>query len=210
MSKNFTVKIPDQPYKNSFSLGKTVDCAYVGPNFLVVAIQQSDNKVGPVLDGANNVDDLKLENYFFENHYLMILNALEKPFEAAYITKLYKNPLIEAYKETLPTGEVYEYPYDENAIIENVYQSFEMYYDKSADRFSMPPVLLHPISRDRFLSGINSKIEMFESLKIEKNFTQDELQLIDNALNWYKNLEKNYPNIDHWKIPVPIFQLPDY
>ena len=90
MSKNFTVKVTDEPFKNGFSLGKSVVCDYTGPNFLILAVEESTNRVGAVLDGANSADQLKIEDYKFEGHYIILLNAIEFTFEAAYITKLYK------------------------------------------------------------------------------------------------------------------------
>ena len=83
-----------------------------------------------------------------------------------------------------------------------------MYYDKDKKSFSTPPIFVHPISKEEFLKNIQNQIDHLSQLKDSGKFQDEDLKQIESALHWFKNIPNNYPGVDHWKIPYPIFHLP--
>lgn len=209
MDKSFTISVPDQPYRNSYLSNKSVDCHYIGPDFLIVAIESATNCVAVVLNCNDDINELgNIEDYNLDGHYMILLDTRQHPFESAYITRWYISEKIESYQEVLPTGETWIYEYNENAILGHIYQFQTMYYDKSTGKFSEPLLIEGPFTRESYFEGMNNQIQQLKSVRSQ--FTGDELKAINNALDWLENIEKNYPNVDHWKIPFPDFNLPSF
>lgn len=211
MLKKFLVNIPDEPYKDSYSLNKNCQVTYTGPSFLVVGVSSTDNKVKGVDGAFESIDEIDLTNFIDDDSYFVILNAFDHPFEAAYLTHQYTNDEYESYKETLPTGEVYEYFYEKDGVIECIYKGNDMYYDRIKEKFSTPGVLELPISEETNKETIKNKIKFLENVLAENSkWSDDEKSLVTYAINWYKNIPNAYPGVAIFKIPVPKFNFPDF
>ncbi len=209
MLKKFLVNIPDQPYKSSFALNKNCEVTYYGPSFLVLGISTVDNRVKGVDGSFESMDEIDLSTFIDHETYFVILNAFDNPFEAAYLTHQYSNDEQETYKETLPTGEVYEYFWEKDAIIDVIYRTCDMYYDPIKKTYTTPGLIPLPISEEQYKEGVDRKIKTFEKALIDNpTWSEDEKSQVQTAINWYKNMWNVYPNVDFFKIPVPTFPLP--
>lgn len=211
MLKKFLVNIPDEPFKNSFSLNKNCQVTYYGPSFLVLGISTIDHRVKGVDGSFESIDDIDLSTFIDHETYFVILNAFDNPFEAAYLTNQYSNDEQEPYRETLPTGEIYEYFYEKDGVIDNIYVTCDMYYNPNKKTYSTPGLISLPIPEDQYKEGVNHKIKMFEKAIVDNpQWTEDEKSQVQYAINWYKNMWSVYPNVDFYKIPIPTFVLPNF
>ena len=209
MLKKFMVAVPDEPYKTGFSQNKTCEVTYYGPSFLVLGISTVDNKVKAVDGSFESMAEIDLSTFIDHETYFVILNAFDNPFEAAYLTHQYSNDELPSYKETLPTGEVYEYFWEKDGIIDVIYKTCDMYYDPVKKTYSEPGFISLPIPREQYVEGVYHKISVLEKALVENpQFTEDEKSQVKYAIDWYKNMWNVYPNVDFYKIPVPIFPLP--
>lgn len=211
MLKKFLVNIPDEPYKDSFALNKNCQVTYFGPSFLVLGVSTKDNKVKGIDGAFESMEEIDLATFIDDDTYFVILNAFDHPFEAAYLSYQYNNDEQESYKETLPTGEVYEYFYEKDGILDNIYVNLDLYYDPTKQKYSTPRLLSLPIPEETYRETIKNKIKILEkALADNPTWTEDEKSQVNHAINWYKNMWTMYPNTDFFKIPIPKFNLPDF
>lgn len=211
MLKTFLVNVPDEPFKNNFTKNYTCEVKYFGPSFLVLGISTIDNKVRGVDGAFESMAEINLDTFIDEDTYFVILNAFDNPFEAAYLTHQYSNDEFPSYKEILATGEVYEYFWEKNGILGSIYKSCDMYYDPVNKTYIEPHRYDLPISKEQYLQTIDNKISMLQKVLLDNlNWNEDEKSQVQYAIDWYKNIWNVYGNVDFYKIPVPIFPLPDF
>lgn len=214
MSIEFEIRLPDEPFKESFDLGKKVKITYKGLRYIVIGIFNNTNQVSSYENLFNSAADINLSQYIHENKNFYVIDAYKHPLEACFITDLYDNEEVENYEETLPTGETYTYFY-ENKILANIYKNEMPYYNNETDTFSNLKYLEPAISKENFIDFTNRIVEMYSipaGAKLE-DLTKDldeqskeKMESIQSYAEWVKNIEMNYPNVDHWKIPFP--QMP--
>lgn len=212
MSIKFTFKLPDEPYKNTFELNKTVKCTYTGKRFLVVRQDKTTGQMYNVEFAANTTSEINLATYPDTNFNFVVIDAEEFPLEATFLTHQYTNEDYADFVETLPTGEEYNYPYDANSIIHLTFATQDLFYNAETTTFLTLNYLQPAATREQFDEMIANKIlEMQELLapysmpdaahstllNLEK---RDEWQTY---LTWLENIGTAYPDIDHWKIPFP-------
>jgi hypothetical protein len=202
MRKFFTFKISDEPYKTTTDLNKTVDAIYEGPKFLALCIHTPTSSIKYVAGGGETEAELALNNLVDEDPdtEFIVLDASINTFEAAYLTGYYTHDPIPDYTETLPTGETWTYTYSGGGITQN-YFGQDLFY--AAGEFSTPRFRTHAITKESIFSGIANSIEMINRSLADNDYTSAERQAIEEYRDWLSNLETNYPNIDHWKLPFP-------
>lgn len=211
MLKTFVVNVPDEPFKNNFTKNHTCEIKYSGPSFLVLGISTVDNKVRGVEGAFESMTDIDLDTFIDDDTYFVILNAFDNSFEAAYLTHQYTNDEFPSYKETLATGEVYEYFWEKDGILGSIYVGNDLFYDPNKNTYTKPSLITSPINREQYLQTIDSKISMFQkALADNPTWNEDEKSQVQYAIDWYKNIWNVYGNVDFYKIPVPIFPLPDF
>lgn len=210
MKKNFTVILPDEPYKTSTDKNNSIECVYEGPQYLVARLDNSNNKIQNIVDWKDSLEDINLDNYKEENHSFIIINAAEKPFEAAFASNVYSHGDVENYKETLPTGETWEYYYeDKSGILSQIYFPFSLGYNTDTKQFSGPDRRTHFLTRESSIEGMKNMIPTIEKALEINDYTDEERTRLEQHKTWLENLETTYADVDHWKIPYPT-DLPRY
>lgn len=209
MSIEFEIKIPDQPYKNSFILDKRVKLIYQGPRYIVISVFKDTGIVSTYEGMFDTLEEINLENYVDDDCNFYVIDAHKHPLEACFLTHLYENEEVDNYEETLPTGEVWTYPY-ETHILGNVYANEMPTYNNSTDEFSSLKYLTPAISKEDFFNSIKLKISYVENILAQDTETtladlpedikkyNEELQTY---LEWLKNVKTTYYGVEHWKIP---------
>lgn len=214
MSIEFEIQLPDEPYKESFNLGKKVKITYNGLRYIVIGVFKNTNQVSTYENLYNSASDINLSQYIHEDKNFYIIDAYKHPLVACFITDLYSNEQVENYEETLSTGEVYTYFY-ENKILANIYKNEMPYYNNEDDTFSNLKFLEPALSGEDFLDYISKMTEMYsipagaELTDLTKDLdeqSKEKMESVQTYVEWLKNINVNYPNIDHWKIPFP--QMP--
>lgn len=207
MRKTFIHTLPDEPYKTTSRLNKTVQCEYSGARYHVVRMLEKD---GTVLNVERSGEDKEaLEATIVDDgpvYDFFILDADTHPWEAAYLTHAYSHGEVADYEETLPTGEKYLYQLlDGHGIIEQFHAVNTMKYDKGSNVFTKPPFVTHPITKTEFWDGVDNQLKEFNKM-IERGSSQySEKQLAD--ITAYRDFlaaaKSNYGSVDHWKISFP-------
>lgn len=209
MRKTFIHTLPDEPYKQSSRLNKTVQCEYNGPRYHVVRMLEKD---GTVLNVERSGDDREaLEATIVDDGPIFdffILDSDTHPWEAAYLTHAYSHGEVQDYEETLPTGQKYLYQLlDGHGIIEQFHAVNTMKYDKGSNLFVKPPFTTHPITKSEFWEGVDNQIKEIGKM-IERGTSQYSDQQLANLQSYKANLESikaNLSGVDHWKIPFPTY-----
>lgn len=197
--KQFTIKIPDEPFKTARNLGKTVTCTYSGPRFIVVELNpytgECMSPVGFYIDHTQ----INLNQYYRGDECKIILvDADKNPFEASYITHHYTNEEIDDYVFKINGEEVWRYGYEkQTGIFSDIFKPLALVYDFTKEQFLPVPFAEHGITKEEFWKGIEGIIKEYESRKENSKECKE-------YLSYLKNLKSKYNNIDHWKIPFKI------
>jgi hypothetical protein len=214
MKKKFVIQVPNEPFKNDFSQGKTVEAEYYGPRYLLLAIDQLTKTVEYVAQASDESSDVfDLEQYKeVPDVDHVIIDASEYLLEASYITNQYTNEKVEDYKETLPNGDVWTYDYpDGNGILSDYWHVNNMKYDVSTGEFTHPSFHYHALTRDSFFVSVNSHISSItRSLQDRtRTYSAEERDRLESAKTWFSSLSTTFADVDHWKIIWPL-DLPTY
>jgi hypothetical protein len=214
MKKSFVIQIPDEPFKNSFVQGKTVNAEYYGPRYLLLAVDKSTKTVEYVAQASDeSADVFNLEEYKdVPDVDHVSIDASENLLEAAYITNQYTNEKVEDYTETLPNGDVWTYDYpDGNGILSDFWHVNDIKYDITTRLFTHPSFHYHALTRSRFFDSVNWHITTIgAALEDRKNtYSVEERDKLESFKTRLTNLETTMKNVDHWKIVWPT-DLPRY
>jgi len=210
MRKPFVTILPDEPYKTSTSKNITVDCVYTGPRYILVRIENKDGHVFCVDrkgDTLEEIEPFKLsdEALAYEDHRQVILDGEVHTWEAAHLTHEYTHESVPNYVETLPTGEVYEYYYDdEHGGLAQPFYTNDMYYKEETNEWIRPRMRTHAISRQAFFQASATSIPAMEEAVASGKYHGEQLAEITAFRDFLKNLDVTYAGVDHWKIPFPV------
>lgn len=203
MKINFTIDLPDEPFKDTFNKNKTVTITYNGPRFIVVSIFKNNNQVSTHEGFFDSIEEIDLSTFCDDDKNFIILDAKENPLEASFITNWYSNEDVADYEESLPNGEKWIYFY-ENQILGNIYSCIMPYYDFDKKQFSKLELLLPPSTREEYLEAVDDKIKQAQQALLETD-TNDahykELEEFIIKVKEHKNLTKT---VDFWKLSFPI------
>lgn len=205
MTIEFEINIPDEPYKMTYSKGNKVKLTYTGPKFLVISVDSSSKRVHTYEYAADKLEEINLENFKQDNKEFHILDTLKHPLIASLLTYQYESAEYPDYEEELPTGETWVYFY-ENKILDNVYSNIKPVYLAEEDKFTSLVLLEPALTKEQFNENLKNNIERIEKIVASKSstdITSENIDKLTEHLNWLKNVENNYPGIDHWKIPFP-------
>lgn len=209
MKKTFIHTLPDEPYKNTSRLNKTVQCEYNGARYHVVRILEKD---GTVLNIERSGDDKEfLESTIVDDgpiYDFFILDAETNPWEAAYLSHAYSHGEVPDFEETLPTGEKYKQEFlDGHGIIEQFHPINAMKYDKGSGVFTKPPFITHPITKSEFWETIDLQTkEITKMLERDSGkYSPKQLADLESYKGFLETAKSKYGNVDHWKIPFPTY-----
>lgn len=206
MNKNFKTVLPDEPYKTSTKKNITVDCVYNGPRYLLLRCRQSDGWIMCVDRASDDYDFLQTLITTNEPElFFVTLDAETHTWEAAHLTHDYKHGEVDDYVEVLPTGEKYQYYYDDfvGACNQPFYVN-EMYYDQGTSSFRRPKYRVHAVAKEDFWASIESNLKTFESaVNNLDRYAAERHASIKAHYDFLKTCKTKYGSIDHWKIPFP-------
>lgn len=208
MKKKFVIQVPNEPFKNDFSQGKTVEAEYYGPRYLLLAIDQLTKTVEYVAQASDESSDVfDLEQYKeVPDVDHVIIDASENLLEAAYITNQYTNEKVPDYKETLPNGDVWVYDYpDGNGILSDFWHVNDMKYDIATGKFTHPHFHYHALTRSSFFENVNWHINtVTKALESrDRNFSPEDRNKLESFKIWLIDLLTSMEGIDHWKVVWP-------
>jgi len=207
ITKKFTHQLPDQPFKQTAAKNLTVECEYSGPEFLLVRIKE-ENKTVVCVERYGD-DQAALEASIVDDGNIwdfVVLDAKEHTWEAAYLTGAYSHGEVPDYKETLPTGEQYEFVYpDGNGVIGTCHPVEGLKYDKNLKVYTRPNFVSHPINSISFWEGVElQKAEFVKLLSSDlSKYNNETIADIQNYHDFVSTVKTKYHGVDHWKISWP-------
>jgi hypothetical protein len=207
MNKKFLAVLPDEPYKTTTKLNRTVECEYNGPRYLMLRIEEKD---GHVYSLDKYADDMASIEEFEKGvdpepgFYYTLLDADKLTWEAAYLTGSYSHTENPDYQETLPNGEVYQYHYDdEHGACNQCFYTNDMYHDRATNTFKRPKYRVHAVKRSEFDGSVNTQIEHFTNELQSGRYNDEQLKEVNAYLAFLKSIATTYKGVDHWKIKFP-------
>jgi hypothetical protein len=205
MIKNFTVTLPDEPYKTTTALNRTVECKYTGPRYLSICVNNNTGEVKYVARTGETIEDLEFESLIDDDPSTTfhIIDAGEHPFEASYLTHNYEHGEVEDFTVKHP-GDLgsWTYHYDDGtgAIDQCFYCNDLKYID---GKFQSPGRREHALTRESFLEGCKNIAAVIENSLKNNDYSAEDQAKLEEHIEWLKAVPSKYANIDHWKIPFP-------
>lgn len=208
MQKLFKTVLPDEPYKTSTTKNVTVDCTYTGRRYLLVRM----NHDGSIFALEKQVDTLEeIENFKLtdqqlaaENRFQVTIDADINTWEAAHISHEYEHGEVANYKETLATGETWEYTYDDfQGALDQPFYVNDIRFDRATNTWIRPRYRVHALTRDAFMGSIADQAETYQVAAASGKYTGAQLESIKTHAAFLATVATKYSNVDHWKIPYP-------
>jgi hypothetical protein len=209
MRKTFSAVLPDEPYKTTTKLNTVVECTYTGPRYLLVRVEKSDGKIFCVDGFGETLEDLDtsrltVEQLRGEKHEQVVIDADTETWMAAHLTHDYEHTAVPNYVETLSTGGVYEYNYnDQHSACTQPYYTNDSYFKKETNTWIRPRMRTHAVTRQSFMDSIQSQVDGLSETIAEGKLNPDRQAQAQVYVDFLKELPTKYANIDHWKIPFP-------
>lgn len=213
MKIEFTFTIPDDPYTLTVNEEQTVNAVYTGRRWLLGRWEESTKIMHNVIAEADSEDKLDTGGRIEEDGYRYIaFDAVEFPWEAAYLTHSYTHDPIEnpVYDHGLADDGFdmgqWEYTYSDETALSQCCEGINLKYDPATNTFTRPPYRSHMISEESFYESHAISITNLEnSLKQEHVYTTADKAALVAHLDWMKKLESRYraKGIPHWQIPFP-------
>jgi hypothetical protein len=207
ITKTFTVTIPNEPFTTNTSEGKTVECTYRGPRFVVISTR--DGVVQTHEGYFEKAEEYDATQFVDDQDEYHLIDADAHPLEISFLTQEYTNENIDNYEETLPTGEVYDYDYpDDSGILDSVfYRWSDWTYDPATDTFSDLEFHGPLITDEEFANSVQMKLDLVDSIDMSA-FDADLVQALQDYKQFFVDVDTTYPGVAKWKIPFP--NMPEY
>lgn len=205
MIKNFTFQLPDEPYKTTTNLNKTLECRYTGDKYLAICVSNKTGDVKYVARTSETVEGLEFE-YLKDDDATAsfhIIDASEYPFEAAYLTHQYEHDDVDDHSVTLPNNlGTWVYHYDDGTgAIDQCFYCNDLKYING--KFEGPGRREHAISRASFIEGCQINADVIENSLKNNDYSAEDRAKLEAYIKWLKDVPTTYANIDHWKITFP-------
>lgn len=213
MRKAFTFLLPDEPYKTTTVDNNTVNAVYTGPRYLALCVIDATGEIKYIAKRAETEAELNFEALVDDDPATTFikLDADVHTFQAAYLTNAYEYAEeIPDYEEDVPGGKyTYQYDQKQGALGQCRWVNDMKYVDGN---YVGPRFREHANSRASFFESIKLVIPAIEnaiSQRVENLYTDEDVQKLEDHLDFLKNIETTYAGVDHWKIPFPS-DLPNY
>lgn len=206
MTKKISIAVPDEPFKNTFDQGKTVEITYTGPEVIVFSVDPETNKVRTVDGYFNSIDEVDLSAFNDDHCQYVAIEARAHLLESALLTSFYTNTAVEPYVETLVTGEEWEYRYPEQGILGDIFYQWNLQYFLETNSFGEIEYQTFGTTREQFLESLTNHIAFMTAQKekaAEDGESEETLARYDEIISWCENFEETYGDTDHWKVPFP-------
>ncbi len=209
MRKAFKTVLPDEPYKTTTKKNTTVDCIYTGRRFLLIRLN-GDGTIFALERQAETAEELEPFKMTPEqlaldgDTFQIVLDAEVNTWEAAHITHDYEHGEVPNYKETLPTGETWEYTYDDFcAALDQPFYVNDLRYDLPTKTWIRPRYRVHAIARQDFLASMAQQAKTYKEAYESGKYLADDLAKIKAYYEFCQSVPTKYANVDHWKITCP-------
>lgn len=200
--KDFTIPIPDQPFKTTTELDKKLTATYEGEEFIIISIDK-DNIVQAV-ENRTDDPDIRLENYVDHRYTHHLIDANKHTLWVAWLTNCYKYEDYPNYEEELPDSSKYTYNYAESSIMDSIFKHFAGYtYDPVTDQFSEPKFLewTQP-GNETFATQCANEITRWNAIDTSK-YNDTIKTEINTYIAWLNDAPTTFEGVDPWKIPWP-------
>jgi len=202
MEKTIQLAMPNQPMVQDTSDGKTVAVTYIGRRYLVVSTSKVDNVLQCSEGAFDSLDEFDLSEFVDDNTNFHILDADVHTAIAAWLTESYTNEDIDNFEETLPTGEIYGYPYIDSGIIDVIWNNCNFVYDSVTDTYSGLEYQ-KPITQEQWNISIEQQNEWIATVD-SSVLTEDQATKFAAFSDWHATVATVYAGVDYWKIPSPV------
>ena len=214
MKKNFTIVLPDEPYKAAATGINTITATYDGPRYGVARYNYDDKVVHNIARMGKTVEELQLDTHVEDNHHFFVIDAEANPFEMALLTGLYTHEAIQnpVFTVTEAAGvlpgldgrvSTYEYHYGgTQGALGAIYYNGDrgLKYDLDTETFTEPDRRVHAVDRADFFAGYKRFAEQIRQSVADNDYPDvDKARILAHA-EWLDHLEELYPDTDHWKI----------
>jgi len=204
MTIEFTLQVPDEPYKSAMTKGKTVNCRYTGPRYLILRYDADTGQVKNIDGRTDDPAEYDIQSFCDDGCGFTLLDAVANPFIASCITGYYEADAVAEYTETLPTGEIYTFEYEiPVGILGQVYKSHTIVYNATNKTYSQPKFLEPAFTNEAWFENKLTRIGDVEHALNSQEFSDEDRATLVSYVNWLKNIKNNYPGIDYWKLPYP-------
>lgn len=217
MKKNFTIVLPDEPYKAEATGINTINAVYDGPRYGLARVECTNGPVDIVHNIARfgeTIESLEIELHTEENHEFLVIDAKENPFEMALLSGLYTHDEIEnpTFEVTEAAGvlpglngrtSTYTYHYGgTQGALGAIYYNSEMglKYNWDTKTFEEPVRRVHAVNRADFFAGYKQFAASIRQSVEDNDYPPEEETRILAHAEWLDHLEELYPDTDHWKI----------
>ena len=213
MARDFTINIPDEPFKSTFDDGKTHTVTYTGPRYVVISVDPNDsNKVKGIEGESNDTADINIDEDVDDNWDHYMVDAYKDDNTLLHISRLSNAYLcqteIDNYVEAIPGGDgslEYDYDYPEESILGAIYKYPQnMTYNPGTKEFGGLQLIEPACTRDEIVGNHPDRIaEIDAELADTAGQPQSWIDELNAVKTWYQNFDSVYGSTDHWKIPYP-------
>jgi len=215
IKQNFTIEMPNQPYVDDFSEGKTQAATYTGARYIKVQYDLSDGTVKNILNEADTLEELNSRPVgIMEGHAPLEIDATEHTKLAAYISGNYETGEVADYTEDLGTtdaegnAETWSYYWnDHKGVLSQLYLRDTIKWIDNA--FQGPEFRAHAVSSDEFNASVQRNIEK-DTAELARDgvYTDEEKATIQAHKTFLESIATKYAGVKHWKIVFP--SSPEY
>jgi hypothetical protein len=215
ITQDFTINIPNEPYVNNFSEGKTQAAQYKGVKYIRVQYDLSNGEIKNVVGEADDMETLNsIDVPLMEGHAPLVIDATQNPFEASYITGNYSTGDVADYTENLGIQDAdgndisWTYYYqDGKGCISQLYNVQTLKWVNNA--FVAPEFRVHALTKESFDASVAQHIDTATAeLAKEDVYTAEEKTAITAYKTFLESISTTYAGISHWKINFP--SQPEY
>ena len=214
MRKNFTFKLPDEPYKTTTALNKTVNAVYTGPRFLALCVIDATGEIKYIARRGETEADLNLSTLVDDDPATSFvkLDAGVNPFEAAYLTSQYETEEVQdpSFTYTDADGDEHTWSYHYDDFTGSIGQSFysqDIKYVNGA--YTAPRYREHATDRATVIASCLTIANTVENSLANNDYSAEDQAALEEYVLWLRDVDRKYAGIDHWKIPFPS-NVPNY
>jgi len=207
----FQMEIPDEPYVDNFSQGRTHTAHYTGETFLKMAVEDSTGLIGECLWAAESRKLLEQRICHPEpGHSTLVIDARNNPWEAAYIRNTYSHDEVPNYEEDVgqvdSDGNPIIWDYSWGHVLNQIYYINDLKYING--EFVKPRFRLHQHTNEEVHRDVVKHIEMCDrELARDLVYRDNERTAIENCKAQWIVIRDNFSHVLHWKLKYPDMPL---
>ena len=211
---NFTIPMPNQPYVDDFSEGKTQSATYVGHKLITVQYEQATGEVKNIINSGDTNEELgEYDAPLMEGHLPLTIDATEHPLIASWLSGSYETGEVADYTENLGTTDAEGNPetwtyywQDEKGCLAQIYKRESLFYKEidGSMQFEGPAFRTHILTRESFLESVANQVTAIAAeIARDGVYDAEETATLTAHKEWLEAVPTKYADVDHWKINFP-------